>query len=209
MAIEYNIPELLQMLGIRGYMPRVAGAVNQMLRPKDELSYKAAKREATRLITGYEHVDVPVADTGYTGDLFGLPVFMPLILESYETGVQDLLLESAIVEIARQKNIVLTVVQGRDSSVKEFINNGDFQIRISGILSSGGIGYPKNRLTELDGFLAHKGSLKVVNEKLNELGIYEIVITDYAYPPVPFQNIQPYTITAVSDEPVELVLDTL
>ncbi len=209
MAIEYSIPELLQLYGLRGYMPQAAGAINRMLRPRDELEYRTSKREATRLITGYDRIDVLEADFEHTGDLFGLPVFMPLTLEAYEEGQEDLLLDSAIVEISRQKNVVVTVVQGRDTSVKEFVNNGDFQLRISGMLASNGPDYPTEQLTRLNGFLSHKGTLKVVNEKLNKLGIYEIVVTDYAFPAVPFQNIQPYTITAISDEPVELILDEL
>ncbi len=207
--MEYTIPELLKLYGLRGYTPQLAGVVNRLLRPENELSYREAKREVTRQLMGYEQIQVRDIDETYKGDLFGLPLFMPLILEGYDEGVEDLLLDSAIVEISRQKNIVVTVVQGRDTSVKEFVNNGDFQIKISGILSSDSVYYPKDELSNLHDFLTHKGSIKVVNEKLNELGIYEIVVTDYAFPPVAFENIQPYTISAVSDEPVELIIDGL
>ena len=39
-------------------------------------------------------------------------------------------------EISNTRNIVKTDIQGRDGSVKEFINNGDYQISIKGILSN-------------------------------------------------------------------------
>ena len=42
----------------------------------------------------------------------------------------------AVIEISNTRNIVKTEIQGRDGTVKEFINNGDYQISIKGILSN-------------------------------------------------------------------------
>ncbi len=194
------------MSGLRGYSPRLASAINRMLRAKDTEEYRMAKREAVAEITGYDVTTVEPVETAHTGR-FGLPLFMPVLFEAFDSTVKDLLLEDAIVEINRSKNIVITEVQGRDTSFKEFINNGDYVLKISGTLATDGIEYPMKRVKELQKYLEHKGSIKVVHELLNELGIYEIVITDYGFPKVPFVNWQPYSINAISEEPFELILD--
>ena len=207
MSEGYSIQKLLRQIGIRGYMPQLAGAMNRMLAAKSDLEYRQAKKELTRAMTDYDAVNVMEYDEYPKGSVFGTPLFMPVLLESFDTGIDDLLLEDAIVEISRAKNVVMTAVQGRDYTVKEYINAGDFSLKISGTLAGNGYSYPKEAMRKLHRYLAFNGSLKVVHELLNDLGIYEIVITDYALPKSPFINIQPYQISAVSEEPAELILE--
>jgi len=208
MAIEYTIPQLLKLAGLRGYSPQLAGAINRLLKPANEIDYQAAKRQVTQAITGYDNVNV-FDDVDQERNIFGLPVFMPLILEAYDNTVDDLYLDSAIIEISRTRNIVTTVVQGRDTSIKEFVNNGDYTVKVSGILASEGVNYPMDQLKRLNNYLSYEGALKVVNEKLNALDIFEIVVTDYNLQKTPFTNIQPFSFSALSEEPVELIIDEL
>jgi hypothetical protein len=185
----------------------LASAVNKFVAPSSEIEFQQAKKQIAQEVTGYGNINVQELDYEHKGDIFGLPVFMPVILEAFDDTVNDLLLDSAVVEIARTKNIVTTVVQGRDTSVKEFINNGDFTVKISGIIASEGIDYPKEKVLELHKYLEHNQSIKVVNEKLNALDIFELVITDYSIPPSTFTNIQPYSFNCLSEKPVELIID--
>lgn len=206
MAQEYTIPELLNIVGIRGYTPRLATAINTLLRTNSELDYQTALKEATIEIKGYQNATVfDNSNDAYakSSHFEGIPIYMPLLLESVDGG-DDYLLESSILEINRQRNIVVTNVQGNDSSVKEFINNGDYSITVSGLVCNKGVGYPKESIKELDKFLSHKGTVKIVHEVLNMLGIYEIVVMDYSFASTPLTNAQPYYFNALSEQPIEL-----
>ncbi len=146
MAIEYTIPQILRIVGIRGYSPRLAHAVNKLLTTNDEIEFQQAKKQITKEITGYSNIKIYDNGEEQKGEIFGLPVFMPVVLEPLDESINALLLDDAIVEISRTKNIVTTMVQGRDTSIKEFVNNGDFIIKISGILASGDFSYPKDKV---------------------------------------------------------------
>ncbi len=209
MIVEFTIPQLLRTIGIRGYSPQLASAVNKLIAPNNEIEYQQAKQQVTREITGYKNINVLQQETRYTGEIFGLPVFMPLILEAFNNTVDDFFIDSAIVEITRQKNIVTTVVQGRDTSIKEFINNGDFAVKVSGVLASETADYPMQKLKLLHEYLQYEGSISILNEKLNALDINELVITNYSIPPTPFTNIQPFTFNCLSEKPVELIINDL
>lgn len=206
MAKKYTIPQLLSLIGIRGYSPRLGNAVNTLLTTDSEIDYQSALQQASiELSDLYDYTEVGT----YSKDSHfeGLPIYMPLLFQKIETTNDDYLLESAVVSISRQKNIVETVVQGRDTSVKEFINNGDYQINVTGLIAGHGVGYPKDKVKEFESFLIAKQSIKVVHEVLNALGVYEIVIKDYELSNSPFVNIQTYSFNAVSEEPIELTID--
>lgn len=205
MAKTYNIPELLRIAAIRGYTPRLSQAVNKLLNSNSEIEYQVALRDATEETTGLS--------TYTNGDAFssashfsGLPIYMPLVLEGFDESVDDYLLDSAIVSITRQRKVVITNLQGRDTSVKEFINNGDYEISVKGLICQSTIGYPKKQVKDLERFLTLNQSVKVVHEVLNNLGIYEIVITDYTFPSTPFINGQSYSFNAISETPIELTV---
>lgn len=199
----------MRLAGLRGYTPTLASAVNTLLNAKNDIEYTDALKQASNEINGYsvsiedsEEVQA-YAKSGH----FGLPIYMPVLLEKIDGTNGDLLLESAVLEISRTKNIVITDVQGRDESVKEFINNGDYSVSFSGIIASNGASYPKSAVVEFEKFMKAKQALPIVHELLNALGIYEVVITDYALPNSPYLNIQEYKFNAVSDSPVELKIN--
>lgn len=208
MSREYTIPQILGIAGIRGYSPTLSSAVNTLLNTNDTIQYNAALKSATIEIGGYELGEVFDSDTfsGYdeNNHFPGLPIFIPFLFEKIEDAEDDFLLDSAVIEISRQKNIIITNLQGRDTSVKEFINNGDYSISVSGLICSKGVGYPKSRVKEIEKFFKAEQSIPIIHEVLNMLGIYEIVITDYALPSSSFSNIQPYSFNAISEVPVEL-----
>lgn len=201
--MEYSLPEILNKAGIKGYSPRLGNAINTLLRTQDREEYNESLRAATKELTGYENIELYEEDNQYspTTHFDGLPIYQPLLLQQVEATADDLLLDSAVVELNRPKRIVVTELKGKDNSVKEFINNGDWQIKVSGILANRGVGYPKDQLRALEDYMSAKVAIPVVHEVLNRLNIYEMVVTDYAYPRSPFQNIQPYEFSCLSDEP--------
>ncbi len=209
MAKQYTISELMQIAGVRGYTPRLAGAINSLLNAKNEIEYQNALKTASVEVKGYNDIQLyeDVDSLGQVkGSFFGLPIYQPLVLESVE-GLEDLLFDSAFVEISRQRNIVVTNVQGRDTSVKEFINNGDFTISVSGIIAQKKMGYPKDQVKLFHQYMSYKGSISVVHEVLKMLGIDEIVITDYSLPAGSFVNAQEYSFNALSEVPAMLRLE--
>lgn len=194
MQIAFTIPQLLSMSAALGYTPALAEAVNRVLQAKNEIEYNAAVYDATKEI--------------FYGDTYfpELPKFMPLTFQKSGDIDQDLILESAVVEVRNSKNVVITEIQGRDGSIKELINNGDYQISIRGMFAFKGMDWPRENVKLLRQYMELGSSIKVSHELLENLGIYEIVITDWDLPESAFINIVSFTIQALSDNPAEYKL---
>jgi hypothetical protein len=190
MDIEFTIPEILRMAGIV-YAPGLGNKLNTLLNAPNEIAYQSALYEVTKEI--------------FYGDSYfpELPKFLPLTIGKNDVINEDLLLESAIVEISNTKNIVSTAIQGRDGTVKEFISNGDYQVSVQGSFAFKGLDWPRDNVALLRQFMEAGMALKVTHEVLNALGIYEIVVTDWSLPQTSFVNIIPYKINAVSDWPID------
>ena len=73
MSRNYTIPELLSIIGIRGYIPQAAVALNKAMQAKTELDYSQAIREATELITGIE-----AQDYGNSSFFEGIPLWLQI-----------------------------------------------------------------------------------------------------------------------------------
>lgn len=205
--IRFDIPTLLKYIGIRGYAPRAAAALNRALSAKDNIEYENAKREAAKEITGYENVNIIEEGSlsfSESSHFEGLPVWMVLELKPYPGQSKELLLDTAIVTINQPRNIIKTAVQGLDNTVKEFISDGDFEVSVTGILASKTHEYPFDQVSLLRSYFKFKGSLKVVHPVLNSIGIYEIVIEEWNLPSSQFTNCAAYSFKAISETPVNL-----
>ncbi|PIY15128.1 MAG: hypothetical protein COZ16_05580 [Flavobacteriaceae bacterium CG_4_10_14_3_um_filter_31_253] len=143
----------------------------------------------------------------------GTPIYAPLTIKkgSYDTrtdtiNYDEVVLDNALVDISMSKNIVKTAIQGRKGTVKEYVSLGDYVINISGsIISDNQKEYPEIEVKALEKIVIAPISLQVVCETLNRLGIYEIVIESYNFPTKQgFIGTQVYSISAISDEPIEL-----
>lgn len=138
----------------------------------------------------------------------GTPVFSDLKL-SYTGRIQgfiEVYLDWVLLEVNQTKHIVKTAIDGRNGTVKEYISDGDFDIRIRGGFSTAfGSAYPKDRIGELMGILKINDALQVTSEYLLQFGIYNVVIESYRFPQSQgFTNEQLFDISCVSDEPAEL-----
>jgi hypothetical protein len=206
--MNFNIPQILSLAGNIRYNPAVALAVNNLLTATSEVEYTIALAEATQQVLGYqiERGDTR-KDYGRGGQL-GMPLFQPLVIKGVN-GLDDLLLESAVLSLSRTKNVVTTAIQGREGTVKEWINNGDFSITFNGLLVAKGWDFPIEATALFNEFMEVNQSLKLEHEVLNNLGIFEAVVMDYALPSTTYTNVQPYTIQLLSDNPFELVVSDL
>ena len=201
MAVEYNISQLIALASNVRYFPKVGEAINRVLSATSPVEYDAALEEATSLAFAETNFS-----RGYKSQ-FGLPLFMPLEIESFERGVDNLLLESAVVDFSESKNIVITEVQGRDNSIDEFINNGYSQMSFSGIIAGRGFGYPLDEVELFKAFMRSNKPLRIVHEQLNMLDVFDIVVTDWKLPKSPYANIQLYSFDCKSSVPIELTIN--
>lgn len=126
-----------------------------------------------------------------------------------------------ILEITRVKNIVKTPLQGRDGTVKEFISMGDWDLTFKGFIINPLANELPHELTakmlsvfEINSQLTFYseafrrwGELRIKGNKTPEDVCSVIVIEDLKLPSMDgFENVQPFEIKAVSDNPVEIQL---
>ncbi len=137
----------------------------------------------------------------------GTPVFGDIRLKSYQDSDDDVLLTTVLIDVVQEKNIVTTAIAARDYTVKEFISEGDFQITLRGALVSEYADlYPSEEVRKLFFLLKKKYSLYVVSEYLRQFNIYNFIITNYSFPQKEgFQNMQLFEISAISDDPLDLI----
>lgn len=110
------------------------------------------------------------------------------------------------VQVSSKNNIVLTVVQGRDYSRKEFISAGDFEISISGkITSKYPEVYPEAEVSKFLKLMQYKGVINCDNTIMRQFKISQIIIQSYNFSSSDCRNIQPYTISCVAVEPSEAI----
>lgn len=205
MKLNFDIPELIELATKVDYNVDLANSVTQLLRARTQQEYRIAQQKANEAIAGYQiDENFTYKDYGSGRNSFGLPIFQPLTIEGTETNEADLFLSNALISINRTKNVIQTVVQGRDSSIKEFINNGDYTIAVTGFLHQKGFRYPIDKVIEFTRFMDKNVSLKIQHEVLNAIGVYEIVILDHSIPKSPQINIQSFSFNAVSDKPLPL-----
>lgn len=144
----------------------------------------------------------------------GHAIFMPLQFDpvSYEDGngntvsLNGLYIPCAICEFTMTKNIVKTTIASKKfrGTVKEFVGEGDWQVSIKGMLVGEGMAYPEDDFKKLKQYLSCPKEFGVTHDICTMLGIYYIVIeTPSITNKQGFENMQPFSISAVSDEAAE------
>lgn len=135
----------------------------------------------------------------------GTPVFSDITIK--REGKPDLVLETVLIDVAMRKNIVTTTVQGRPGTVKEYVSDGDYEVRIRGILVEHGLNaYPLDQVRDLHEVLRRSEAIPVVADYLRFFDIYNLVVTSYNFAQSEgFQNIQAFELSCISDNPEELI----
>lgn len=154
-------------------------------------------------ISGHE-IGRPITDPAYWE---GLWVLCPLRLER-ENG-EGLTFVDAVAAASREHRIVSTVLIGRDGTVKEYINAGDWSVSIVVGLqqTDGGIiadEWPSTEVREMRKLLETKEALRVHSEFLDALNIGRLVVRSYNVRQMTEANYQVVEINAVSDEDYEI-----
>lgn len=154
-------------------------------------------------ITTHE-AGVPITDRSYWS---GRYVLCELTLEKSDGA--RLVLADAVASVRRERRIVSTALTGRDGTVKEYINEGDWSVNlVVGIQSTSGgrivDDYPSRELMELKKYLDEKSSLRVHSSFLEVFDISRIVVKCYSLVQTTEQNYQAVSISAVSDDDVDI-----
>jgi Domain of unknown function (DUF6046) len=195
---------LVNNLGLRGVVINFLNDNKPLDVQTTDVPYQAeAGNGAVRLDTGSANAQVY--------NYFGLPVFCPCRLIDPDNADNVLELMTVIIEVSMTKNIDTVAVNGVDGTIKTYINDGDFDVRIRGMITSDNqTDYPLDAVKKLIELFKIRQSLKVVCEYLVLFGIYELAIMDYQLPQLEgTQNTQLFDISALSDKPIELLEETL
>lgn len=156
--------------------------------------------------------DTTQADAALYLSSLGTPVYSDLDISggTYTDGDTQrtypaLRFATVLFFVNMSKSIVVTNIQGRNGSVKEYISDDDYQITIQGTIVGSQNTYPKESVDALKRVLDAPVALKVNSWYLNQLGIHSVVVKDYSLPQVAGRNNQQeFSISCLSDTPVIL-----
>jgi hypothetical protein len=188
-------------------------SLNGVAQPLKYLFINATKRENTKEFTFGDAGEQDSSTKDGRGEL-GMPVYGEVTIEGGNyvdpdgntVAFNSIEIDTVILIVNQTKNIVKTAISGRNGTVKEYINDGDYEVQITGILSSGTNNVEP--VTEIDNLVAickAQKSLKIANNYLDRIGITEIVIESYSFPQREgFRDNFFFSINAVSNKPIEL-----
>ena len=116
-------------------------------------------------------------------------------------------IEGAIIEVNQNRNVVTTAISGMDGTVKEFINNGDYNVSIRGYFATKDPDlYPANDVKTLSNYLKAPIPLSITNIFLNDyFGIFNVVPISYSFNQQEgVRNVQYFEIHCLSDIAFEI-----
>ena len=157
-------------------------------------------------------VDKPI--NGHVTD-FGTPVWDEVTFGTVEyldnngnkIATPTMTFQAILITVTFPRNIIKTVIQGRDGTVKEYIGEGDAQISFRGIITGGNGHYPIDEVNSLKLIIKAPVPIPVSSRYLQNLDIHSIVFEDrnleqeeggYSY--------QTFSFNAISDTPQELMI---
>jgi len=178
---------------------QIGGALYQAMMPQPEVT---------------DYIDLGV------GQSLGNKVFSNLEINAssfknvpnYEGLVDNIVFDTALFVVKNSKNIVMTPVQGRNGTVKEYISGGDSNISIRGVIGGKRGVYPMagssvngRNVNSVEQFIRAMNApvaLTINSWYLNMLGIYSMVVTSFQLPQTEgMYETQFFEIEALSDEP--------
>ncbi len=142
----------------------------------------------------------PITDKSFWSDRY---VLCELTLMN--SAQERLVINDAVCSVSKSRSIVKTQIVGHNGTIKEYIDEGDFSIKITvGIVAvENGLivdKYPEEGIRELKKFLEDKSTLRVQSSFLDIFDISSIVIESYSLTQETESNYQSLSITAISDD---------
>ena len=163
---------------------------------------KPQKQQAIYVAKTYDWTD-KLTYEGYNNkkDFLGRFIFMPVELE-------DLLLEAVAMNLQVQKKIVKTAVAGRQGTVKELISTQDYKITLKGFLiNRKDNNYPTEQVEKLKNIFEKNTSITIKSPLTDIFEITKVVIESLNLPETKHQNIQPFSMSLLSDDDFTAILN--
>lgn len=177
------------------------GQYSQLIKEQQDVASKKNYKDTIVGNTVGDYLELSITDEGVYFDSdsgkvesnskYGLVTFVDL---------------QPLIQVSSRNNIVLTTVQGRNYSRKEFISGGDFEISISGKITSKYPDiYPEAEVSKFLKLMHYKGVINCDNTILRQFKISQLIIQGYAFSPPDCRNIQSYTLNCIAVEPSESI----
>jgi hypothetical protein len=140
----------------------------------------------------------------------GTPIVSDLELSAYRP-LQDpyrFKIDAVIIEVSQTKNIVTTAVTNRSGTIKEYIADGDYDIRIRGAIVDTSGAFPEAEIRKLIQLLQLPQVITPTSDYLRLFDIHQMVVTSFSFSQREgVQNVQYFEISALSDTPEQLIID--
>lgn len=139
--------------------------------------------------------------------MLGTPTFGTFIFEKTtytylgkDFSTPEIELPSTILSVSYQNNIVETPLKGRSGAIKQYISTSDYSISLDSLLISPDLTYPHDQLNIVNTIASAKSKIKVANEFLNSLNVFDVVIKTFSISQIRGQkNTLQLTMEMVSD----------
>lgn len=194
-----NYSFILQSLGIQGLKTLVYNPNGKPLEVNSSgMVVPVSSDIAARLDTGG---DIP--DVGRLGH----SLWANVILKSQDNTI-ELRLDNVLCELSQPVQIIKTQIAGRSGTVKEYISDSDWMVRLRGLLVEDSMyNYPRSQMTTMLQLLKLKEPLKVISEYVNLYGILNVVVENKNFSQKQgFQNVQPFDLSCISDTDIALII---
>jgi len=135
------------------------------------------------------------ADKELYKSYLGTPVYSSLIfkalsgkdLDNLAPDVQNIVsnpfeMVQILMTVDQSKHIVKTALNGRPGTVKEYISDGDYMIKVGGlVVGQHPLQYPETEVKALTTFLQLKQSLEIASSFLSAYGITNVVVSEFKF----------------------------
>lgn len=121
-----------------------------------------------------------------------------------------LVIDTVLCDVTIVKQIIKTNIQGVNGSVKEYISQNDYEIKLRGALvDPSGQRYPEEQVKQLVEYCEVPESVRIFSRFLNDnFDIQYLTIESVSFPQLEgTKNVQLFEINAVSDDPIELTIN--
>lgn len=120
--------------------------------------------------------------------------------------IEGLIINEVLISVSNDKNIVTTDISGRNGTIKEYINRGDYQINVNGFLVADfGNFFPISRVRRLREICELEREVVVSSAFLNHFNITTVVIDDWSISEEGgTHNSVPFSLSLLSDTPIEI-----
>lgn len=196
----------------------------------------APARITREIIFGGEAITIEEAQLAASDGMsyLGTLVYGPLIFNSGRYFEQDdvlqedpiqyegLKMHTVLTQVSMVKNVIVTPINGRNSTVKEYISDGDYNISIFGSLVGENVGdlfddvenaeiqdignfAPEVDMARLKTILTVPDAITLTSDFLSIFNISTCVVVDFNIPQKEgTRDMQPFQINLLSDTPIDL-----